>query len=180
MSTNFSVHLYTSKDEFQHMLQVCAKASRLSHNSKGDAGGARDIELLSRLVRAGDEHSKSLRGITLLVAIDAPRYFWHEFVTYRMGCEQLGSESTMHGQEHRFNDMVVISEPEKTDDICCNKANIPEGLMQERIFSINYQALRHIYKQRRHHKLREWQWFCDWIENEVFCSEYLITIGLNT
>ena len=55
-----------------------------------------DLELLQRLVAAGDEHAKVLRGVLAWAKVTAPRLFWQEFDTYRVGCEKLSSESTMH------------------------------------------------------------------------------------
>jgi hypothetical protein len=97
------------------------------------------------------------------VEIDAPRYFWHEFVTYRLGCEQLGSESTMH-------DQPKLSE----EELVAWKAQLPEGTMQKRIFVINYQALRRMYKQRKNHRLPEWKFFCNWIEGLPYAKELIV------
>lgn len=44
-------------------------------------------------------------------------------------------------------------------------AACPQGLMKTMRISTNYLQLKTIYKQRRHHKLPEWQMFCDWIES---------------
>lgn|SRR5574344_2106965 len=71
---------------------------------------AKDIELISRLVKAGPEHSKVLRGAMVYARISAPRFFWQEFDTYRIGVEKLSSGSTMHEIGHRLltvNDFEV-------------------------------------------------------------------------
>ena len=44
------------------------------------------------------------------------------------------------------------------------KSNLPEGWLQKARISTNYRQLKTIYSQRRKHRLREWQFFCDWIE----------------
>lgn len=41
--------------------------------------------------------------------------------------------------------------------------NLPQGYLQTRMFMISYAALRNILKQRRGHKLKEWQQFIDWM-----------------
>ena len=56
----------------------------------------KDKALLSTLVKRGDEHAKVLRGVMVWCEINAPRYWWTEMVTYRVGAEGLSSESTMH------------------------------------------------------------------------------------
>ena len=47
--------------------------------------GDNDHNLMKRLVKAGTDHSKFMRMITVYVDITAPLYFWKEFKTYRAG-----------------------------------------------------------------------------------------------
>lgn len=51
--------------------------------------------------------------------------------------------------------------------------NIPMGFELTAGITTNYQQLKTIYKQRRNHRLPEWQMICDWIES-LSCS-FLIT-----
>ena len=60
-----------------------------------DRLGPNDRGLFERLIRAGGPHCKCIRQIQAWFAITAPRFFWQEFDTYRIGVEK-GSESTMH------------------------------------------------------------------------------------
>lgn len=53
---------------------------------------------------------------------------------------------------------------------------LPMGFNQKRTWTANYQVLRNIYFQRRHHKLDEWHTFCETIESlpygkELICYE---------
>jgi len=57
---------------------------------------AANLKLMSTLVKRGDEHAKVLRGIIVWCKINAPRYWWQEMSTYRVGADCLSSESTMH------------------------------------------------------------------------------------
>lgn len=57
--------------------------------------GKNDLELAQRLVRAGTDHSKFMRMITVCVDITAPLYWWKEFDTYKVGTVA-NSCSTMH------------------------------------------------------------------------------------
>ena len=50
------------------------------------------------------------------------------------------------------------------EDMDVLKANLPEGWYQKARISTNYRQLKTIYSQRRKHRLREWQFFCDWVE----------------
>lgn len=109
-----------------------------------------DEKLLKRLIKAGDEHSKVLRGIVAYLRINAPRFWWQEFDTYRVGCERLASESTMHIQGRGLTEEKLVQ----------MKSELPEGTMQERIVMVSYQTLRRIYLQRRNHRLPQWRDFC--------------------
>lgn len=50
---------------------------------------------------------------------------------------------------------------------------LPEAWMQKRTWTANYQVLRNIYFQRRHHKLEEWRVFCKWIETLPYAKELI-------
>lgn len=50
---------------------------------------------------------------------------------------------------------------------------LPTSYNQTRNLSLNYEALRSIYHQRKNHKLDEWHTFCDWIEELPY--SFLIT-----
>ena len=56
----------------------------------------KDVELVKNLIKNGDEHAKVMRGVLAWAKITAPRGWWQEFDTYRIGVEKLSSESTMH------------------------------------------------------------------------------------
>lgn len=127
----------------------------------------KDLALLSTLVKRGDEHSKAIRGLIAYAEINAPRYFWQEMDTYRIGTERLSSESTMHIQGKGLS----------TEELVKMKDELKEGTMQKRVQMFSYQALRRIYNQRKTHRLPHWQVFCDWVDSLPF-SEQLITIGL--
>jgi len=43
-------------------------------------------------------------------------------------------------------------------------SNVPMGLELTMQVSTNYQQLKTIYNQRKHHKLTDWGIFCDWIK----------------
>lgn len=60
-----------------------------------DTLGENDLALAKRLVRAGTDHSKFMRMINVVVDITAPRYWWTEFDTYKVGTAA-NSCSTMH------------------------------------------------------------------------------------
>ena len=124
----------------------------------------RDLKLLSTLVKLGDEHSKAIRGLIVYAEINAPRYWWVEMDTYRVGAERLSSESTMHIQGRGMN----------TEELVKMKSELTEGTMQRRVQYFSYQTLRRIYYQRKDHRLPHWHRFCAWIESLPYAKELIL------
>ena len=124
----------------------------------------KDLTLMSTLVKRGDEHAKAIRGIIVYAEITAPRFWWVEMDTYRIGSERLSSESTMHIQGRGMS----------TEELVKMKSELTEGTMQKRIQYFSYQALRRIYHQRREHRLPHWHIFCDWIKTLPFAKELIL------
>lgn len=57
--------------------------------------GPNDLDLMTRLSKAGADHRKFMRMIVVYVDITAPLYWWKEFDTYKVGTVA-NSCSTMH------------------------------------------------------------------------------------
>lgn len=57
--------------------------------------GKNDFELMQRLAKAGTDHRKYLRMISVYADVTAPLYWWKEFDTYKVGTVA-NSCSTMH------------------------------------------------------------------------------------
>lgn len=57
--------------------------------------GNNDLDLMNRLVKAGTDHRKYMRMITVYADITAPLYWWKEYDTYKVGTVA-NSCSTMH------------------------------------------------------------------------------------
>ena len=51
---------------------------------------------------------------------------------------------------------------------------LPNGWLQTRTVTMNYENLRSMYHQREHHKLTEWHAFCDWVKSLPYASELII------
>lgn len=128
----------------------------------------KDLNLMSTLIKRGDEHAKAVRGLIVYAEINAPRYWWQEMDTYKIGAERLSSESTMHIQGKGLT----------TEELVKMKEELKEGTMQKRVEYFSYQTLRRIYIQRRNHRLPHWHKFCEWVEGLPFADE-LILVGLN-
>lgn len=126
----------------------------------------KDLHLMSVLVKRGDEHAKVIRGIMAYAEIDAPRFWWQEMDTYRIGTDRLSSESTMHIQGKGMS----------TEELVKMKSELTEGTMQKRVQVFSYQCLRRIYVQRKNHRLPHWQEFCKWVESLPLAKQ-LILVG---
>lgn len=161
------------------------------YNEKGDyILGANDLDLASRLARAGSDHRKFLRQIFVSMDITAPLYWWKEFDTYKVGTVA-NSCSTMHkihtkpfeaddfshdrmdaGALALLDTTVAYLESERLKFIE-NKEDkqhwhniiqsLPSSYNQMRTVSMNYENLINIYYARRNHKLAEWHTLCDLI-----------------
>ena len=62
---------------------------------ENDILGDNDLKLAKKLAKAGTDHRKFMRMITVYVDITAPLYWWKEFDTYKIGTV-VNSCSTMH------------------------------------------------------------------------------------
>jgi len=146
--------------------------------------GEVDKELSEKLSDAGTEHCKHLRMCIVWAEIEAPLYWWKEFDTYRAGVEKL-SCSTMHtitkkpfskelfseAVDQRVIDWLEVMRgfyltaqtPEKKKEYWRQIIeNLPSGFVQRRTVMMSYAALRQICKQRKGHKLYEWEAFRAW------------------
>ena len=52
---------------------------------------------------------------------------------------------------------------------------LPNGWLQTRTVTMNYENLRNMYHQREHHKLTEWHSFCDWVKTLPYAEELIIS-----
>ena len=67
----------------------------LDYGGEHFAIGPNDYKLAKGLWKGGTEHRKWMRQVIVWVEITAPRYWWSEFDTYKIGTSA-NSESTMH------------------------------------------------------------------------------------
>lgn len=140
-------------------------------------------------------HNKLLESLQVWIDIEAPRSWWQEFDTYRVGMTKQ-SESTMHTLHKRpttledyelgthssvvdaFN--KILSEHTENftkrlnpESLCIVKHNLPEGFLQRRICSTNYKVLRHIALQRKDHRYKLWRFFLEALWKQLMYTELL-------
>lgn len=149
--------------------------------------GENDKGLAMKLSKAGTDHRKFLRMITVYADITAPLYWWKEFDTYKVGtvANSCSTMHTIHKKDLTFDDFsvedkytgyytdIIIDinrlrrEYCETKDIETFRALIgllPSSYNQKRTVMLNYEVLANIYKSRQGHKLKEWHDFIEWIE----------------
>lgn len=150
----------------------------------------RDIKLLQRLIKNGDEHAKAIRLINVTAEIQAPLFWWSEMDTYEVGVINGCSESTMHTLKKEqlsqanfeypildchIETLQMAIDENFDNDIDLLKNYLPSGYLQVRDINFSYQTLRRICKQRANHKLPQWKVFIDWVKT-LPLSEELIFI----
>jgi hypothetical protein len=141
------------------------------------------LKVANNLSSMPTEHRKFLRQITsIAIEITAPRYFWSEFDTYKVGTTAQ-SESTMHTITKRDLSWEDFAWGRSTDNLLMgviNKINnirmtkcgdvfktieikkiLPESFLQCRVVTMNYEVFKNMYSQRKNHKLPEWREFCE-------------------
>jgi hypothetical protein len=113
-----------------------------------------DLKLAAKLIKAGDEHAKAIRGIVAYAELDFQVGWMIEWDTYRIGVEVLSTSSAMY-LDHKGTKGPALAE--------LKQINLPDKIYHQTAM-ISYQALRRIHIQRRHHKHPDWTLFCDWIQ----------------
>jgi hypothetical protein len=185
---NFSV-----SNSYVYGLERAVKASGNPMRTAIDTTPANDKDFLRAQklgsCHNGEGHDNFLKGVTVQVDICAPLYWWKEAQRYHW-FDFVSSESTMHcllkfdvgAQCVDETDPVILERMRKLieeyhaipDDEAHRDeqkakwrilvASLPEGFCLAATMVTNYQQLKTMYIQRRHHKLQEWHVFCDWCE----------------
>lgn len=132
----------------------------------------------SRAIKLGPldrGHNKFLRMIQVWAEVEAPRFWWAEYDTYKVGTVAQ-SDSTMHTLHkipicqddfeypilqdtlwriNRLRELFL----EGTISIESFKNELPEGFLQGRTINFNYAVLREMTLQRYSHRLHQWKFF---------------------
>lgn len=161
------------------------------NDTKDNVIGKNDFKLLQQLCKAGADHRKVLRQMLVSFDVVAPLYWWKEFDTYKVGTVS-NSCSTMHKLTSRpltrddfsFEDMLdnecIVNEvidnlnARISDYKADGKTNkslwrtiiqlLPCAYNQRRTITCNYEVILNMYQQRKHHKLKEWIDFCQYMK----------------
>lgn len=153
--------------------------------------------LAGKMFKKDGGHNKFLESLVVWIDLEAPRGFWQEFDTYRVGTTKQ-SESTMHTIQYRPVTMEDFEEG--TDSIMVDryneilkevtngfeskkilrdeeleiaKNNLPEGYLQRRVVCLNYKVLRNMFMQRHTHRLKYWKFFISEVIKQVKHPQFL-------
>lgn len=164
---------------------------------KAHSIGENDLSLMKRLFKSGTEHRKYLRMIIVSMDITAPLYWWKEFDTYKVGTVA-NSCSTMHKiQAKKFeredfsiehlegeslvafdNLLHVMNTHRQTFNVTKDKKYwwqmiqlLPTSYNQKRTVTMNYENVYTMLRQRKGHKLDEWNEFCSILSNLPYVEE---------
>lgn len=171
----------------EHAMRWMRYARRTQGDSQGETIGARDERLAQALVRAPrDSHSKMCRVIQVWMDVLAPLKWWKQFDTYKVGTTAL-STSTMNNimdgvTAADFSPLVEAQAIELVQRLIEQGdeqrvfANLPLDYLQLRGVLANYQVLRNVWLDRRHHKLVEWQAFLAAIREQCPYAQELIFV----
>lgn len=140
----------------------------------------RMMDKTKALAGHGGGHDSFLKHINIAMLIRAPRYFWIEFDTYKVGVSILSS-STMHvlakRQQNKMDFTALTSDAaidninakikEGTQRIDSIKADLPEGYLMERVVTMSYMAFANIANQRMNHRVLCWDMFIKQIMSQL-------------
>lgn len=161
--------------------------------------GENDFDLMKRLSKAGSDHAKYLRMINVTCDITAPRYWWIEADTYKVGtvANSTSTMHTIHTREFTLDDFstehltgLSVAALQNTIDVMNLERNhfvitkdkdcwwqiiqlLPASYNQKRTIQLNYQVLKNMYHARKNHKLDEWHTFCDWVETLPYAKDII-------
>ena len=147
-------------------------------------------------------NEKFLDQALVNVKITGPFYWWKELSIYKVKIAQ-DTTSMMHTlikepirlSQFSFSEdkdsyiyisgtLAMCERLRKTYNITKDKKYwrmliqlLPSGFNQMSTVTLNYEVLRNIYFDRKHHKLSEWQEFCEWVETLPYSAELITYKG---
>lgn len=143
--------------------QIALHAMRLPKQQNTIPTHNQDLRLASRLIKAGDDHAKALRGAIVWYRMECQVGWLIEYVTYRQGVECLSSSSAMH------TELASLT----GDDLARQKQIGLPAKVYTRVEVASYQALRRMYLARKNHRHPDWAIFCEWIEKVPYFNQLI-------
>ncbi len=173
--------------------------SEFYYQARAALVGKNDLDLMKRLYKAGTEHRKFMRQISVSMDITAPLYWWKEFDTYKIGTVS-NSCSTMHkihakpfelddfSHEHvaswNLNVLKYVIGHLNVDreNYLATKDKdhwwqliqmLPSSYNQRRTITMNYENVATIINQRSGHKLDEWNQMVEELKKLPYIKEIM-------
>lgn len=133
------------------------------------------------LAPKGGSEAKWTRAVYYTWSIRAPRFWWQEMDTYKVGTVAQ-SESSMRVlamcrsfQPSDFEGEVdgwtmsklnilldcLRANPKATDLLLQIKGRLPESFLQRRVWSCSLAVMQNVHRQRRNHRLPMWHRVCE-------------------
>lgn len=183
--------------DLEESVIACRNAMRLSLPEYTEEEFEKSLERAKKLCIASTGkircHSHFRVGIHVNFDIEYPnyispemqRYHWFEIVTssskmhriMQMDFDKCCNKWVTAQTKEQMKNLVAAYNEDKTEENFMRVlSNCPQGVMLFMRVSTNYEQLRTIYLQRKHHKLPEWRSFTKWIETLPYSKE-LITCG---
>ena len=149
------------------------------------------------LAPKGGSEGKWMRSVYYTWSIRAPRFWWSEMDTYKIGTVAQ-SESTMRiaSMRRRFeyfdfeskstDNLTLVhlntlldlyrDNPKDTELLVDIKSALPESFLQRRVWSCNLAVMQNVWRQRKGHRLPMWKPVCEafveacpeWLRDAVF------------
>lgn len=149
-----------------------------------------------KLATKGGSEGKWMRAVYYTWSVKAPRFWWAEMDTYKVGTVAQ-SESTMRvlsmGRSFQPSDFegeidgfvlaklnilldCLRNHPKGTHYLLELKGRLPESFLQRRVWSCSLAVMQNVYRQRKAHRLPMWHTVCDafveatpeWLRGSVF------------
>ena len=191
------IEMYTEEKFDNKMEELYCHIHEVFHTENAD----KDIKRATNLAQTlqGSGHSCYLKGAIVQYDLTAPEYFWRQFDRYHFH-DYISSNSKMYcitkfdikkmcnkyvdnriieileNYISTYNDLINdgFSENQLKKVFQQIISNCPMGLELTARITDNYLQLKSKYIQRRHHKLEEWQYYCDWIETLPMAEKLII------
>lgn len=163
--------------------------------------GYNDMQLVRKLIKAGESHRKFLRMIHCSFDMTSPVYFLNELDTYKIATVRNSTSLQHMGAKRHFllSDFEIddkidkdLKEPLQNIITEINKLRhkynetqdynyfvqmrklMPMSYNYKITYDCNYETLYNIYNQRKNHRLKEWRDFCDYIyDNAPYFKEFM-------
>ena len=165
--------------------------------------GENDLDLLTRLSAAGNDHGKFMRMLHVSCDVICPVYFAAELDTYKIGTTRNSSSLQHTGMKRDYTiddfstdidgginkwvkdywDKVIgeinilrkkYVETKDYDYFRVMRQLMPMGYNYTFTWDANYAVLKNIYHARKGHRLSEWETMREWIEELPHAEELIV------